>query len=224
MNICNHLVDRSFVNPRDPVEPLFLNNAPKIPQMTEPDNCKSSKAYVIILGMTIAIAIGSTNPVKVAATDAILGKAFPTATFRAVAVASGVQEQPWGDDQTRTGAFNRATRALEITGATFGVGLEGGVVDTSVGLMTCAWCAIVDGTGKVGYGGGVHILLPAPVATALRRQGELGPAMDVLVNEHNTKQGRGAVGILTNGLSSRQAAYEQLVAMAAAPFVTGFYT
>jgi non-canonical (house-cleaning) NTP pyrophosphatase len=47
--------------------------------------------------------------------------------------------------------------------------------------------------------------------------------MDALVKEHNTKQGRGAVGILTNGLSSRQTAYEQLVAMAAAPFVTDYY-
>jgi non-canonical (house-cleaning) NTP pyrophosphatase len=47
--------------------------------------------------------------------------------------------------------------------------------------------------------------------------------MDALVNESNTKQKQGAVGILTNGLSNRQAAYEQLVAMAAAPFVTGYY-
>ncbi len=103
------------------------------------------------------------------------------------------------------------------------LGLEGGVVDTSAGLMTCAWCTMVDGKGKVGYGGGVHMLLPPPVANILHQQGELGPAMDLLVNEHNTKQGRGAVGILTNGLSSRQAAYEQLVAMAAAPFVTEYY-
>jgi hypothetical protein len=58
---------------------------------------------------------------------------------------------------------------------------------------------------------------------ALRQCGELGPAMDVLVNEHNTKQGWGAVDILTNGLSSRQAVYEQLVAMAAAAFVTEYY-
>jgi len=69
----------------------------------------------------------------------------------------------------------------------------------------------------------VHILLPPIVAQILREHGELGPAMDALVNEQDTKRGRGAVGILTNGLSSRQTAYEQLVAMAAAPFVTGYY-
>jgi inosine/xanthosine triphosphatase len=174
--------------------------------------------------MKITIAIGSTNPVKLAAVQAILGRAFHDgATFTPVTVPSGVPDQPWGDEQTRLGAFNRAGNALAETGADLGVGLEGGVVETSVGLMTCAWCAIVDDRGKVGYGGGVHMLLPPIIAGVLRRHGELGPAMDALVNEQDTKQGRGAVGILTNSLSSRQTAYEQLVAMAAAPFVTGYY-
>ena len=177
----------------------------------------------IILPVKITVAVGSTNPIKIAAVRSVLAGVFGDAHFVPVDVPSGVPEQPWGDEQTRRGAFNRASQALAQIGANFGVGLEGGVVETSVGLMTCAWCAIVDERGKAGYGGGVHMLLPPEVAQAVRQNGELGPAMDALVDEHNTKQGRGAVGILTNGLSSRQAAYEQLVAMAAAPFVTEFY-
>jgi inosine/xanthosine triphosphatase len=173
--------------------------------------------------MTITIAIGSTNPVKLAAAETILPRAFPQAGFAAITVPSGVPDQPWGDEQTRLGAFNRAQNALIKLDATYGLGLEGGVVETSVGLMTCAWCAMVDFRGQVGYGGGVHMLLPPIIAEVLRQRGELGPAMDALVNDDNTKQKQGAVGILTNGLSSRQAAYEQLVAMAAAPFVTGYY-
>ena len=169
------------------------------------------------------IAVGSTNPIKVAAVEAILSQAFPGAVFIALDVFSGVPEQPWGDEQTRLGAFNRASNALKESHTDFGLGLEGGVIETSVGLMTCAWCAMVDSRGKVGYGGGVHLLLPPEVAAAIRQNGELGPAMDVLVQRANTKQNEGAVGILTNGLSSRQAAYEQIVAMAAAPFVTEFY-
>jgi inosine/xanthosine triphosphatase len=173
--------------------------------------------------MSVTIAIGSTNPIKIAAVQAILRQAFAEATFVTIEVPSGVPEQPWGDEQTRQGALNRASQALRESGADYGVGLEGGLVETSVGLMTCAWCAITASTGKVGYGGGVHLLLPPLVADILRQHGELGPAMDALVNEPNTKQKQGAVGILTNGLSNRQAAYEQLVAMAAAPFVTGYY-
>ena len=173
--------------------------------------------------MRVTIAVGSTNPVKLAAVRAVLGQVYPEAVFSGLEVPSEVPEQPWGDEQTRRGAFNRANHALRQLNASFGVGLEGGLLETSVGLMTCAWCAMVDNQGKVGYGGGVHILLPPIVADILKEQGELGPAMDALVNEKDTKRGRGAVGILTNRLTSRQAAYEQLVAMAAAPFVTGYY-
>jgi non-canonical (house-cleaning) NTP pyrophosphatase len=82
---------------------------------------------------------------------------------------------------------------------------------------------MLDADGEAGYGGGVMMRLPPIIEEMLHSQGELGPVMDSLVNEVNTKQKGGAVGILTNGLSTRQAAYEQLVAMAAAPFVTGYY-
>lgn len=173
--------------------------------------------------MKITIAIGSNNPIKIAAVEAILTRAFPQAEFIAAAVSSGIPEQPWGDEQTRRGAYNRAGAVLKQTEADLGVGLEGGLLETDEGLMTCAWCAIVDRGGKVGYGGGVHMLLPPMITDILRQHHELGPAMDLLANQENTKQKQGAVGILTNGLSNRQTAYEQLVAMAAAPFVTGFY-
>ncbi len=169
------------------------------------------------------IAIGSTNPVKVAAVRQVFSRAFPAVEFAAQSVSSGVPDQPWGDDQTRQGALNRATAVLHRAGATLGVGLEGGLIETEAGLMTCAWCAVVDETGLVGWGGGVKMLLPPVVAQKIKEHGELGPAMDALIDRHNTKQGPGAVGILTNGLINRQSAYEQLVAMAAAPFVTGYY-
>jgi len=169
------------------------------------------------------IAVGSTNPVKIAAVRAVTARAFPGAEVTGLEVDSGVPEQPWSDAETRRGALNRARAALSITGADLGIGLEGGVVDTEMGLMTCAWCVIVDGGGGVGVGGGVHLLVPPSVARVLRAGEELGPAMDRLTGQHNTKQAQGAVGILTGGLSNRQRAYEQLVAMALAPFVRAEY-
>jgi non-canonical (house-cleaning) NTP pyrophosphatase len=44
--------------------------------------------------------------------------------------------------------------------------------------------------------------------------------MDALVGAHDTKQGLGAVGILTAGLVDRQRAYEVLVSYALAPLLT----
>jgi inosine/xanthosine triphosphatase len=166
-----------------------------------------------------SIAVGSTNPVKIAAVRAVVARAFPKAKVVGLNVDSGVPEQPWGDAETRRGALNRARATLAATGAQLGVGLEGGMLETEMGLMTCAWCVIVDPHGQVGVGGGVHMLVPPSVTQALRAGGELGPAMDQLTGQHNTKQAQGAVGILTGGLSNRQSAYQQLVAMALAPFV-----
>src|SRR5262249_39704027 len=159
-----------------------------------------------------AIAVGSTNPVKIGAARAVLGPLAPNATIDGVAVASTVSEQPLGDDETIRGAIARARAALADTGADYGVGIEGGVVEEHNGAMrTCAWAAIVDASGRTGVGGSLAMSLPARVADLIRGGMELGHAMDALVGAHDTKRGAGAVGILTGGLVDRQRAYEVLI-------------
>ncbi len=165
------------------------------------------------------IAVGSTNPVKLNATKRVLSALYPEADFAPVAAQSGVQMQPWGDEETRRGAYNRAQYALQATEADLGIGLEGGVQETEFGLFTCAWCVIVDLLGHTGVGGSSCVRLPEVVAQSVRNGLELGTAMDQLTGEHNTKHNQGAIGILTNGLSSRQAAYESLIKMALSPFI-----
>ena len=59
------------------------------------------------------IAVGSGNPVKRDAT----ARVFPDATVVAESVPSGVAEQPFGHDETRTGAQNRAAAALRERGS-----------------------------------------------------------------------------------------------------------
>jgi inosine/xanthosine triphosphatase len=164
------------------------------------------------------IAIGSTNPVKCNAVRAVLSPLYPGAEFVSVDVPSGVSDQPWGDKETRTGARNRAQAALDHTGATLAVGLEGGVVDSEFGLMTAAWCVILDREGRIGVGGNSCTLLPKAVIEDMRRGHELGAAMDRLVQQHNTKHQNGAIGILTNNLETRQSAYETIIRLALAPF------
>lgn len=167
-----------------------------------------------------SIAVGSTNPVKLAAARAVLGALAPLATIASVAVASTVRDQPFGDDETIRGALARASSARAALDADLGVGLEGGIVEDADGSMrTCAWAAIVDASGRSGVGGSLAMTLPPEVAEMIRDGVELGVAMDRLVGATNTKHGRGAVGILTAGLVDRQRAYEVLVAYALAPFV-----
>ncbi|MBI5031273.1 MAG: inosine/xanthosine triphosphatase [Chloroflexi bacterium] len=165
------------------------------------------------------IAIGSTNPTKVRAARNVLRKIYPRAEFIAREVSSGVPKQPHGDKQTRRGAVNRARRVREALRADLGVGLEAGIIETEYGMMTCAWVAIVDQSGRVGIGGSTNMLLPDEVAARLKAGDELGEAMDAFANIENVKHKMGAIGILTRGLSNRQRAYEQIVKLAVARFL-----
>jgi inosine/xanthosine triphosphatase len=166
------------------------------------------------------VAVGSTNPVKIAAVRAIVTRVAPDAEVLGAKVPSDVPEQPWGDDETILGATNRARRAREVVGAPLAVGLEGGCVRMpDGGVRTCAWAVAVDASGRTSIGGSLSMPLPPAVAERLLAGAELGPAMDVLAGMSNVKYGLGAVGILTDGLVDRQRAYEALVAYALAPWL-----
>ncbi|MEP7200758.1 MAG: inosine/xanthosine triphosphatase [Chloroflexota bacterium] len=170
------------------------------------------------------IAIGSINPVKIAACKTAIARCWPAATFIAVESGSSVSDQPWGDAETRRGAVNRARDALaQVPDAGFGVGLEGGLVETEFGVMSCAWCAVVARDGRLGIGGSVNFMLPEAVAERVRAGEELGPAMDALTGISDSKQKMGAVGILTDGMLDREAAYAQIVKLAMARFVSEYF-
>ncbi|AQL42000.1 hypothetical protein BV210_04375 [Halorientalis sp. IM1011] len=166
------------------------------------------------------VAVGSENPVKVAATE----RALPDASAEPVDVASGVPEQPCGRDQTITGARNRAAAALEATGAELGVGIEGGVahVEATEGLFLIMWAAVTDGD-RWGVGGGPSLRLPAPVAARVEDGDELGPVMDDLLDTENVAERQGAAGVLTGERIDRESSLVHAVASAAGPFVTDRY-
>ena len=162
------------------------------------------------------VAVGSTNPVKLAAARAVIGRVAAGARVEPVEVASTVRDQPFGDEETIRGALARARRARDQLEGELGIGLEGGVVDVDGSMRTCAWAAVVDRAGREGV-----LPLPDAVARSMRDDGlELGVAMDRLTGEHNVKHRQGAVGILTAGLVDRQAAYEVILTYALARFLT----
>lgn len=169
------------------------------------------------------IAVGSGNPVKARAVQAVLRAVYDDLEIVPVAVDSGIPDQPLGDVETRAGAVNRARRALDAADAELGVGLEGGLIETEFGWMTCAWCAVVDRAGAVGIGGSVNALLPPAVVAKIEQGHELGDAIDLVTGLEDTKQRMGAVGVLSGGLTNRQAAYEHLVKMALVRFLKPAY-
>lgn len=166
------------------------------------------------------IAVGSHNPVKIAAVKNVLGRIYPEAEVLAVEVNSGVSDMPLSDDEAIEGARNRARHSRTLLRAELGIGLEGGTTTICGSHLTAGWAAVFDGR-KYSIGGGGHLLLPPAVdRKIIQEKKELGTAIDELVGEDNIKQKMGAIGILTGGLSTRQKAYEYILIYALAPLLS----
>lgn len=196
-------------------------------------------------------AVGSTNPVKVAAVERI----HPGIDAVAVDVDSGVSEQPVGHAETRRGARTRARRALAADGAIgLGIGIEGGVArfgsagngnananrdeedrpgpdpnadpgrpaPTGSDLFLVMWAAATDGD-RTGEGAGPALRLPRTIADRVAADEELGPVMDDVLGESDVARNRGAVGALTPGSFDREGALAAAVAGALGPFATDHY-
>lgn len=177
------------------------------------------------------VAVGSCNPVKVAAVET----ALPDATVESQSVDSGVSEQPFGLAETVTGAENRAQRALP--GHDLGVGIEGGVARLADldGLYLVMWAAATDGD-RWGRGGGPTIRLPKDIARRVTGESdgagragaraggeELGPVMDDVLGTDDVAENQGAAGALTGGVTDREGALREAVAGALGPFLTDHY-
>lgn len=168
----------------------------------------------------IRIVVASKNPVKLEAVKEGLSAFIPEALELAgVSVESGVSDQPMSDAETLAGASNRARQAAtEHPGFDYYVGLEGGVEQTSSGLMAFAWMVISDGE-KTGKARTASFFLPPEVAELVNQGMELGDADDVVFRKSNSKQQNGAVGLLTNDVITRKSLYLPAVQMAFIPFL-----
>ena len=168
----------------------------------------------------MVIAVGSINPVKKTAVSTVIQRIWPKAAIEAIAVPSHVSDMPMSDKETIRGATNRAIAARVQLKADLGIGLEGGVHQSDVGLMLQGWVVIVDENSRQGVGGTARLPLPASISQRVLAGEELGPIMDELLGETNVKQRGGAVGALTAGLVLRQETFAIAVAYALAPFVS----
>ena len=176
------------------------------------------------------VAVGSKNPVKI--NSAVVG--ISKALLNEVQVEpvgydvpSNVPDQPWGDEETKTGAINRAKAAYEAAKedqkvVKYSLGLEGGIAkinEDGVDALECfAWIAIFDGE-KLGLARTASFSLPPAICRLVEQGMELGHADDAVFGSVNSKQAGGAVGHLTRGAIDRQAYYEQAVVMAMIPFL-----
>ena len=143
----------------------------------------------------IKIVVGSKNPVKINAAKAAICDIFSSDELECVGInaPSQVADQPMTVDETQLGAINRVKYCQQHTQADFYLAIEGGVDQFKYGPATFAYVAIA---GE-----------------------ELGDVMDRFFNTDNVKQKQGAIGLLTNGLATRESVYRQAILLAMAPFI-----
>jgi inosine/xanthosine triphosphatase len=165
------------------------------------------------------VAIGSGNPVKIAAVKLAFRKVFPKGNFAfiPIEVPSGVPAQPFGS-QTIRGAANRAERARKKADADYGVGIEGGI--RKVGRKRHfleAWSVIVDRDGRKTLGAATMSQISGGVLGKIIKEGkELGKATDEVFGTKDVGRKEGFVGVMTNGVVTRKDALAYAVTMALA--------
>lgn len=167
------------------------------------------------------IIVASQNPVKINAAKTAFGKMFPKEDFEVagIRVPSFVADQPMSDAETYEGAVNRAENAkTKEPAADYWVGIEGGIEDRETVMDAFGWMVILS-KNRMGDARSCTFPLPPYVADAVRKGQELGHVNDAFFQMHNSKQGGGAVGSLTDNIVTRMDLYVQPLCLALIPFV-----
>lgn len=160
------------------------------------------------------IAVGSTNPVKIAAAQSAAAD-LGEVEVRGFEVLSGVSSQPRSDRETRSGAAARAKEALRShPQATLGIGFEGGVHEEDGHMYNVVWCSVMDREDNHFEASGARFLMAPLLADGIRQGKELGPLLDELLRDANTKQKQGMVGTVTRGYITRTEEYAGIARLA----------
>lgn len=170
------------------------------------------------------ILVGSTNEGKIIACERAFQRAFGPADVRGIAVSSGVAEQPQGDEcfvgaRNRAEAVRRAANSLHIP-VDYAVGIEGGMIRLHDRWFGFSTACILDRNERMGYGTSPMFELPAAMAASLLDGRLLGDIVTELTGDEAFRSRCGAVGLLTNGVLTREQAHEYGVLAALAPHLT----
>jgi inosine/xanthosine triphosphatase len=167
--------------------------------------------------------VGTTNKAKLEAVKQATQDQWPDATIVGYEVESGVPSQPMTDDETVTGAQNRAKAALEkgqeeyptlSSSECLGIGLEGGVTLIHNELWSTVWAAVTDISGEVFTANGARMKLALQIAQPILNGAEMGPLMEKLMGIENVRQKQGMLGIVTKNYVTRTEEYGGIAKLA----------
>jgi inosine/xanthosine triphosphatase len=169
----------------------------------------------------LRVIVGSQNPVKVGCTREAFTQAFgKVSVVEGVNALSNIPAQPRSEEETLLGAKNRVSHAkMLVPEADYWVGIEGGVDEDPQGMYAYAWIYVLHRSGNSSQSKTGTFYLPPPVVALIREGMELGHADDLVFQAQNSKQKGGSVGLLTQGIITREAYYQQAMVLALIPFL-----
>jgi len=166
------------------------------------------------------VAVGSTNPTKIAPVEAVFKTHFPKTLVRGISVSSGVSEQPMSIDEMYLGALNRAQNALKnVKNAEYGVGIEGGLHKHIFGWFEHSIVVIVNSNNEIGVGASGGLVLPEIIMDSIHKGKNLEEAIDSHFKTNKIGEGIGMFGIFTKGVVTRSEGVKHGVAFALARFL-----
>lgn len=170
--------------------------------------------------LKVVVVVGSTNPAKIKPVKEFFLKHFKNVEVTGIKVSSGVSEQPLSDDETYTGAVNRARRALEsVKNADFGVGVEGGLHNYSYGWHERMHVVIIDKNGVLGIGTSSGMIVPPKIMRLIQQGLSLGDAADAVFGTSKIGEGIGIFGLMTKEVVTRSSSIEHGLAFAYSRFL-----
>jgi len=166
------------------------------------------------------IVVGSTSPVKIAATQQAFAEYFNDFTMKALRLPSNVNPYPMSDDETLQGALNRAKAALELeSNADYAVGIEGGLQRLREWTIV-KHIAVVLHANEVGIGTSAGYACPpeilrqiAPTSDSSRKN------IDAFFGKQEILSKEGPEGVLTSLKLTRTSVSKNAVVFALTRFV-----
>lgn len=167
------------------------------------------------------VVVGSLNKAKIRAAESAFKSMGLDYSVTGVNVPSDVNDQPLSDQETITGAINRAKRALESNAdCKYGIGIEGGIHEINGVWFESGWCAVVSRDGVIGLGSSGRFEVSAKIMDEIHTGKELGPVVDKIMDMNDSRSTQGAMGIVTNGVIPRDTAYTHGIIFAFGKFVS----
>jgi len=167
------------------------------------------------------VVCATTNPAKIQSVLLAFTHIYgdDSCHIESVVVDSDVPEQPFGNQETKTGAQNRIDHARRLKpDADFWVAIEAGIDEGS----TFSW-VIIENAHQHGEARSATLPLPEIILQNVSAENTLGMVMSQYSGIDKIGRKEGAIGIFTAGLLTRSTVYYQAVILALSPFHNEIY-